>query len=309
MPNLVHFRSLGSRDAKLFRSLQKQLFPRELTEPLAQIRQILRNTEEYMLCNLSFGLFDDTRIVGYVFAYVETESVVHNRQEEVIYLKEIGLLPGYEEYLRPMFVKLYEQWHAFTPGLALEAHVLSESLEKWRRLVRLMRYYGITLTDRAEIRKPGRPPYQLLRLDVDRSTSSLAERPKPLPIASWLADNGVSVAVLSDPRQWLALTEQWNSLVSATADGNVFQSFPYLWQWWKHYGFWNKLSVFVIREGDEVIGLVPMMLEYFPVLGRTMRKLMFITSPMDMSRPKIHLWSQYRQVLACLHGLAKAASR
>lgn len=286
MPSLVHFRPLGSRDAKLIRSLQTRLFPRELTEPIAEIRQILRNTEEHMLCNLSFGLFDDTRIVGYVFAYVESESVVHNRQEEVIYLKEIALLPGYESHLRPMFVKLYEQWQAFTPGMALEAHTLPESLDKWRRLVRLVRYYGVTLTDTAEIRSPGRPPYQLLRLDIDRSTEKRFEQPKPIPTARWTSHSDVSIAVVTESRQWLTLKNQWNQLLSTTDDSNVFQSFDYLWQWWKYYGLWNELRILVIRYGDEVIGLVPFMQENLPIFGRTMRKLMFITSPMDMSRPK-----------------------
>jgi CelD/BcsL family acetyltransferase involved in cellulose biosynthesis len=239
-----------------------------------------------MVCNLSFGLFDGTRIVGYVFAYVESESAVHQRAEEVIYLKEIALLPGYENYLRPMFLKLYEQWQAFTPGMSLEAHVLSESLEKWRRLVRLARYYGVTLTDTAEVRKPGRPPYQLLRLDVDRATQKLAEQPKPVSPKRWTFDKDIGVTVVSDPRQWLSLKVEWDEMVGRTEDGNVFQSFDYLWQWWKHYGFWNELRIVVIRDGDRVIGLVPLMMEYFPVFGRTMRKLMFVTSPMDMNRPK-----------------------
>ncbi len=287
MPNLVHFRPLGSRDAHLIRRLQKRLFARELTESRAEIRQILRNTEEHMLCNLSFGLFDDRRIVGYVFAYVESQSFVHVRAEEVLYLKEIALLPGYESYMRPLFQKLYAQWQAFTPGMPLEAHVLPESLAKWRRLSRLFRYYGLGETVTAEIRKPGRPPYQLLRIDVESSMHEIGVQRRPLSTPQWTFGKGISVTVLTDSRQWFGLRAQWGQLVGSTNDSNVFQSFDYLWQWWKYYGFWNDLRILVIRDGDEVIGLVPLMLERFPVLGRTMRKLMFITSPMDMSRPKL----------------------
>jgi CelD/BcsL family acetyltransferase involved in cellulose biosynthesis len=66
----------------------------------------------------------------------------------------------------------------------------------------------------------------------------------------------------------------------------VFQSFEYLWQWWKYFGHWNELRVLVIRRDDSVIGVAPLMIEHFPIFGRTVRKLMFITAPMEMSRPK-----------------------
>jgi len=44
-------------------------------------------------------------MVGYVFAYVETESLFNQREEEVIYIKEIALLPGYETYMRQLAFK------------------------------------------------------------------------------------------------------------------------------------------------------------------------------------------------------------
>lgn len=306
MPNLVHFRPLGSRDAKLISRLQKRLFPRELTEPLAEISQILRNTEAHMLCNLSFGVFDDTRMVGYVFAYVEAESLVRKRAEDVVYLKEIALLPGYENYLRPLFQKLYAQWQAFTPGMPIEAHVLSESLAKWRRLSRFFRYFGLGETVTTEIRKPGRPPYQLLRLDIESRTQLIAGQSRRLPAPQWRFEKDISVTVVADARQWIGLRTRWDELVHATDDSNVFQSFDYLWQWWKHYGFWNDLRILVIRDGADVIGLVPLMLEYFPVFGRTMRKLMFITSPMDMSRPKLVFGQKAGRCLPAFTGWLQA---
>jgi hypothetical protein len=93
MPNLVYFAPIGSKHAKRIQRLQKQLFPPDLRESLQEIREILRNTEQHLVCNLSFGLFDNTDMVGYVFAYVESESLFYQREEEVIYIKEIALLP------------------------------------------------------------------------------------------------------------------------------------------------------------------------------------------------------------------------
>ncbi len=285
--NLIHYRPLGSNDAKAIHRLQRKLFPKELTEPVTEIRRILLNTEEHMVCNFSFGLFDDTRMVGYVFAWVETESMVHSRPEEVVYLKEIGLSRGYENQLGPLFRKLYQQWQAYAPGVALEAHVMPESLTNWRRLIRLARHYGVTLTDEEETASADGPGYRLLRLDVEPRTVQMAESPSPLPKSGWKFSDTVLVNVLSSANQWLSLREHWDRLLAETDDSNVMQSFDYLWLWWKYHGLWKELAIFVIRDRGRVIGVVPLMVDFYRVYGRTMRNLMFLTSRLDMSRPKL----------------------
>lgn len=267
--------------------MQARLFPADLREPLAEIREILENTEEYADCNFSYGIFDDTRMVGYVFAWVETESVVFERDEEVLYLKEIALSPGYEAYLRPLFERLYRQWRAYSPGIPLEAHVMPDALEKWNRLIRLFRFYGLNATVETRRSDPTAPPYRLLRLDVDPGTVDIADRPRQVPRARWQFDDELGVTVVSDPNQWLSLRDRWDELVSETPDGSVFHGFDYLWQWWKFHGTWRDLRVFVIRRNDEIIGVVPMMIDYYPVFGRSMRNLLFLTATMDMNRPKM----------------------
>jgi CelD/BcsL family acetyltransferase involved in cellulose biosynthesis len=287
MTNLLHFAPIGTADAKKIHRLQKQMFPPSLRESIGEITALLKRTEAHMVCNLSFGLFDGSRMVGYLFAYVEANSLFFKREEEVIYIKEIALLPGYEAMLLRLFTKLFQQWSAFAPNTPLEAHVLDDSLRNWKRMARVFRYYGLSLSTKPETEQSNRPSYQLLRLDVDAATSSLAEKALPLPKDAWVYRENVSVSVITEPRQWLALKSEWTTLLSNSNDSNVFQSFDYLWLWWKFYGIWNDLRIVVIRRGDSVIGVVPMMTEYFDVYGRTVRKLMFISAPMEMSRPKL----------------------
>ena len=301
MQQPVYFAPLGSDDAKQISRLQKKLFPRELTEPEDEIRQILRNTEEFRVCNLSFGLFEGTKLVGYIFAYVESESVFHQRDEEVIYIKEIALSPGHERFLGPLFLKLFAQWLAFTPRMPVEAHAEEDSLAKWQRLTRVFRFYGLTLAVKDEARREGRPPYKLLRLDVADSSTGLRQQASPLPPAgSTGSADGATVTVLKDPRQWLSLKDRWDELLAETDDSNVFQSFEYLWQWWKYFGIWKDLRVLAIRRGEEVIGVVPFMMEYFPVFGRVARKMMFLTAPMEMNRPKFLFGRNRATCLAAL---------
>jgi CelD/BcsL family acetyltransferase involved in cellulose biosynthesis len=287
MSSTVRFSPIGSKDAKRIQRLQRQLFAPELRESLQEIREILLNTEKFMVCNLSFGLFDNTDMVGYVFAYVETESLFYQRQEEVIYVKEIALLPEYERYFRRLLFKLYGQWSAFTPNMPLEAHALADALGKWQQLIRFFRYFGVTLTATAEDRQEGRPPYQLLRFDVSDTTADIAEQVTALPKKRWHFRDDISVSLITDSRQWLSLKPHWNDLLRLTSDYNVFQSFEYLWEWWKYFGIWNDLWVMVIRRGETIIGVVPLMRECFPIFGKTVRNLMFMTVPMEMSRPKL----------------------
>ena len=283
--NCIHFEPLGSSDAERLSGLQRRLFPPELREPVDTIRKILRNTEEHLVCNLSCGLFDGRKMVGYMFAYVEDRSLYHDRDEDVVYIKEIGLLPGYERFLRPLFFKLFEQWLAFCPGIPLEAHALDDALAKWQRLRRAFEFFGLTMDHVKEQRVEGRPPYNLLRLDVADYASALYSKPVPLPPPA--TTDRPSVTVVTDPRQWLSLQGPWGELLDNTPDSNVMQTFDFLWQWWRHHGIWNDLYIVVIRRGEEILGVVPMMREYFSVFGRVVRKLLFLTAPMEMSRPKL----------------------
>ena len=96
MTGPIHFKPLSSEDADRIAALQKQGFAPHLQEDVSEIAAILKNTEEYLVCNYSFGLFDGRHMVGYLFAYVESESLFHEREEEVIYIKEVVLSKGYE---------------------------------------------------------------------------------------------------------------------------------------------------------------------------------------------------------------------
>jgi len=80
MLNFVHFAPICSKGAKRIQRLQKQLFPCEQTESIAKNREILPNTEPHLVCTLSFDVFQDAAIIGYVIAYVDTESPFYDEK-------------------------------------------------------------------------------------------------------------------------------------------------------------------------------------------------------------------------------------
>ena len=225
----VYFAPLGASDAARIARLQRRRFRRALTEPVTEIRNILTNADAHAICNLSFGLFDGTRLVGYVFAYIESHSVFHERSEEVVYLKEITLSPGYEAWLRPMLRKILERRDAYGLDLPLEAHAEESAMRHWQRLARMMRHWGLRFSWR-EGRETETPRYWRMRADV--LAPEALHRPVPLPAAAWTSERGVSVTVLTDPREWRSLEAAWAELLRATPGANVFQSFDYLWEWW-----------------------------------------------------------------------------
>ena len=283
MSGRIHFLPLGSTDAPEISRLQRKLFAPELTESVGEIQQILANTEEHMVCNLSFGLFDDNSMVGYVFAYVETHSLFHGRDEEVIYIKEIALLRGYESHLRQLFQKVLAQRDAYAPGLAIEAHALAEALAGWRRLKRFFRSHNMQLIATAEPAKIGRPSYQLLRLDFD-APADTAVRPMTIPAAGNRFGD-IAISVVTEPRQWQSLRPQWEEVLRSCEESTVFQSFDYVWEWWKHFGIWDELHVLVMHRGRTVLGIAPLMIEHASIFGTTLRHMTLIGSP-ETARPQ-----------------------
>jgi len=50
----------------------------------------------------------------------------------------------------------------------------------------------------------------------------------------------------------------WNRLLAVTPGGNFFQSLDWLQVYWRHYEADQKLRVLIIRDADEVTGIVPL---------------------------------------------------
>ncbi len=260
MPGPLHLLPLGPSDAAAIGALQRELFPPELTEPVAQIAAILRNAERHTVCNLSFGLFEGASLQGYVFAYVESRSLFHDRAEDVVYIKEIALRAGHEGHLRELIRRLLWQREVFTPGMALEAHALADALAGWRGLARLLRFHGLTLAAREEAPQPGRPPYWLMRFDVTPVPMAWIDRALPLP-APDIRHAGMHCMVVRSARQWLSLRQDWQRLRAGMEGAADAPAFDYLWQWWRNFGTLSELHVVVVIAAGEVVGIAPWMLE------------------------------------------------
>jgi CelD/BcsL family acetyltransferase involved in cellulose biosynthesis len=78
--------------------------------------------------------------------------------------------------------------------------------------------------------------------------------------------------VLEDTQDFAALEEEWEALCRDSPRATPFQSWAWLYSWWESYGGGYGLRLVAVREGDLLVGLVPLMLEH----RRGLRRLLFV---------------------------------
>lgn len=82
----------------------------------------------------------------------------------------------------------------------------------------------------------------------------------------------LDVTVLEETRDFALLEEEWEDLYRHAPLATPFQSWAWLYSWWESYGEGYELRLVIMRAGDLLVGIVPMMLER----GRGVRKLLFV---------------------------------
>ena len=58
-----------------------------------------------------------------------------------------------------------------------------------------------------------------------------------------------------------ALEGEWCNLFQHSSKATPFQSWAWLYSWWEHYGVGRELRLITVRQGELLVGLVPLMLE------------------------------------------------
>jgi CelD/BcsL family acetyltransferase involved in cellulose biosynthesis len=63
---------------------------------------------------------------------------------------------------------------------------------------------------------------------------------------------------INDPAGLDALAPAWSRLLEQTAGATFCHSLAWLQTYWKHFGSGKRLRVLVVREGDEAVGILPL---------------------------------------------------
>lgn len=83
------------------------------------------------------------------------------------------------------------------------------------------------------------------------------------------AIKALSVEVVTNVDDFDAIENEWNQLVEE-ADVHIFQTFGWQRTWWEFFGGNNDLHILLFRKEDRLIGIMPLFVDYFRVLGITM---------------------------------------
>jgi CelD/BcsL family acetyltransferase involved in cellulose biosynthesis len=94
-------------------------------------------------------------------------------------------------------------------------------------------------------------------------------------------ESHVSVQRVDTAEGMLALRDAWHKLTTTTENPNVFNTFAWCWGWWTHVaphhrGGAQRLQILVVRHGNEVTGIAPLMLRSLTSGGVSFRKLEFL---------------------------------
>jgi len=100
------------------------------------------------------------------------------------------------------------------------------------------------------------------------------------------AYRNVDVAILDEDRQFAMLEEEWEDLYRHSPTATPFQAWGWLYSWWEHYGENYELCLITLRDGDLLVGLLPLILERRWGFGRLLFAGTGITDYLDvLARP------------------------
>ncbi|MBI4458513.1 MAG: GNAT family N-acetyltransferase [Acidobacteria bacterium] len=85
--------------------------------------------------------------------------------------------------------------------------------------------------------------------------------------------------IISDPEAFAGLEREWNRVLEQTGIDYPFLTHQWVFTWWECYGAAeNKLHIILVREGDEIIAIAPLMLTRRKFYGVPLRCLEFIAN-------------------------------
>jgi CelD/BcsL family acetyltransferase involved in cellulose biosynthesis len=68
----------------------------------------------------------------------------------------------------------------------------------------------------------------------------------------------ITTTVIATTQEFVRLHDEWNALLASSASDCVFLTHEWLFTWWKHLSEGRELSIVVTRDGEKLIGIMPL---------------------------------------------------
>lgn len=287
---MIYIRELAPDDAGAIGRIESSLHPAEVADGgMLHSREMDVALLEGV--NLSFGIFDDDRLVGYLLSYGFEPTAFVDQHGDAVYIEDIAVLPRYRRMVAKLIKRFTAEVTRHFPDAAVEAHSLHSVFELWQRHADCIRRFGFEMT-RAEATGEileGEARYRIRwehPVNHTASTKNLDNLLASLPSHDMTLDGTTySLKVVREEAHWESLRAVWDQLLLATPEHTVFQSYRYQRLWWRHFGGDADLFIVLIVRDGEVVGLAPLQIATAKIAGRYCRQLGFIGSRWEVDRP------------------------
>ncbi len=93
-----------------------------------------------------------------------------------------------------------------------------------------------------------------------------------------LLSNQYQIKIITSEEDFYTLEPDWNLLLKQCGNSNFFLSFEWMLTWWKCLGFEKKLLICVIKYGNEIVGIAPLMKEKRSISRVSFYEICFIST-------------------------------
>ena len=98
------------------------------------------------------------------------------------------------------------------------------------------------------------------------------------PVQPEVAADRLRVTVISDYREFLELTDEWDQLLKMSQSNCVFLTHTWLRCWWEVYGGADRLFVLCARRGGRLVGAAPLRIEETTFRHLPVKRLAFMVN-------------------------------
>ena len=116
------------------------------------------------------------------------------------------------------------------------------------------------------------------RFSLDRmvTATGIAVRRPVVPQAVEGGMSAIAVDVINDYSTFVDLEPKWNETVDRAGLTHPFLRHEWLRTWWDSFGQGRTLNIVVVRAGNRILGLAPLMLERARMYGIGVRRIQFL---------------------------------
>jgi hypothetical protein len=151
---MMTVKPLALKDARRVADLEKELFPENQRVGILRIKVIILKNRRFQ-CETALGLFDESRLVGYLLAYpLGFKKKALSKHEKIGYISDFAVLPAYRQHMGQLLESLTLNGRKIFPGRPVIIDAFEYYKDKWLKHAALIRVLGYDIVRCDRFRHP-----------------------------------------------------------------------------------------------------------------------------------------------------------